>query len=133
MQSKRGKKQEVVLPIATFERHTSDIEALPVEYGAFLAEVKSTIKAAQVRAGMAVSRELILLYREIGRKILETQVREGWGAKIIERLAKDLKKSFPDLRGFSVRNLNYMRAFGERYGDGEFVQAPLAQITWYHY
>lgn len=132
MRSKQGKTQETVLSKEIAERYTAHIKALPAEYETLLAELKSKIKATQIRAGMSVNQELILLYWEIGRRILDNQVHEGWGAKIIERLAKDLKKSFPDSKGFSARNLKYMRAFAERYPDYEFVQASLAQITWYH-
>jgi len=71
-------------------------------------------------------------YWDIGRQILARQDKEGWGAKIIDRLAADLKKSFPDMKGFSSRNLKYMRKFAENYPDRKFVQEVLAQITWYH-
>jgi predicted nuclease of restriction endonuclease-like (RecB) superfamily len=64
---------------------------------------------------------------------LQQQSEEGWGAKIIDRLSSDLKEAFPDMKGLSVRNLKYMRAFAGFYPDGEFVQGTLAQITWYHH
>jgi predicted nuclease of restriction endonuclease-like (RecB) superfamily len=60
------------------------------------------------------------------------QQQEGWGAKVIDRLAKDLKREFPDMKGFSPRNLKYMRAFAEAYPDQAIVQEVLAQIPWYH-
>ena len=82
-------------------------------YGQFLAEMKSRIQAAQLRASLAVNRELVLLYWQIGRDILDRQEREKWGAKVIDRLAADLKRSFPDMKGLSPRNLKYMRAFAE--------------------
>ena len=75
---------------------------------------------------------LVLLYWQIGNSILIKQEKEGWGSKIIEQLAKDLKSEFPLMKGFSVRNLKYMRSFAENYRDLEFVQVVLAQITWYH-
>jgi predicted nuclease of restriction endonuclease-like (RecB) superfamily len=78
------------------------------------------------------NRELVLLYWQIGRDILDRQERESWGAKVIDRLAADLKRAFPDIKGFSPRNLKYMRAFAEAWPDEAFVQAVLAQITWYH-
>ena len=58
--------------------------------------------------------------------------RQGWGAKVIERLAHDLRTAFPEMKGFSPRNLKYMRAFAEAWPDDEFVQAVLAQLPWYH-
>ena len=98
-------------------------------YGQFLAEMKSRIQAAQLRASLAVNRELVLLYWQIGRDILDRQEREKWGAKVIDRLAADLKRSFPDMKGLSPRNLKYMRAFAEAWREEPIVQAVLAQIT----
>lgn len=109
-----------------------DIVPLPPGYTAWLDELKTRIHTAQQQAALAVNRELVLLYWQIGRDILERQDREGWGAKVIERLAQDLRNAFPDMRGFSPRNLKYMRAFAEAWPDVEFVQGVLAQLPWYH-
>lgn len=109
-----------------------DIVPLPADYAAWLAELKARIHTAQQRASLAVNRELVLLYWQIGRDILARQGREGWGAKVIERLAQDLRNAFPDMKGFSPRNLKYMRAFAEAWPDAEFVQEVLAQLPWYH-
>ncbi len=109
-----------------------DLVPLPADYAAWLTALKARIHAAQQRATLAVNRELVLLYCQIGRDILERQNREGWGAKVIERLAHDLRNAFPDMKGFSPRNLKYMRAFAEAWPDSEFVQAVLAQLPWYH-
>jgi len=73
---------------------------------------------------------MILLYWDIGRIILDRQKSEGWGAKVIDRLSYDLKLAFPDMTGFSPRNLKYMRAFSESWPDREFVQRTIAQIPW---
>lgn len=105
---------------------------LPPEYGPFLEELKQRIRAAQVRAALSVNRELVLLYWQIGRRILELQQAEGWGAKVIERLALDLRQEFPAMKGFSPRNLKYMRAFAEAWPDEPFVQQAAAQIPWFH-
>lgn len=72
------------------------------------------------------------LYWKIGRDILDRQAQQGWGAKVIDRLAHDLRTAFPEMKGFSPRNLKYMRAFAEAWPDAEFVQAVLAQLPWYH-
>ncbi len=109
-----------------------DIAPLPADYAAWLAELKTRIHNVQQRAALAVNRELVLLYWQIGRDILDRQGREGWGAKVIERLAQDLRSAFPDMKGFSPRNLKYMRAFAEAWPDTEFVQGVLAQLPWYH-
>jgi predicted nuclease of restriction endonuclease-like (RecB) superfamily len=102
------------------------------DYHTLLLELKSKIHQSQIRAALAVNKELVLLYWQIGNSILIKQEKEGWGSKIIEQLAKDLKSEFPLMKGFSVRNLKYMRSFTENYRDLEFVQVVLAQITWYH-
>ena len=107
-------------------------ESLPQSYPAFLQELKQRIRESQVRASLSVNRELVMLYWRIGRDILVRQERENWGAKIIDRLAADLKKAFPEMKGFSPRNLKYMRAFAEAWPEEEFVQQAVAQIPWGH-
>ena len=102
-------------------------------YEAFLTDLKHRIRTAQVKAAIAVNHELILLYWQIGMDILTRQQQEGWGTKVVERLAKDLKREFPDIKGFSSRNLKYMRAFAETYPDAQFVQQAAAQIPWFHH
>jgi len=105
---------------------------MPEGYADWLANLKTRIHHAQHRASLAVNRELVLLYWQIGRDILERQNREGWGAKVIERLSQDLRNAFPDMKGFSPRNLKYMRAFAEVWPDESIVQGVLAQLPWYH-
>ncbi len=104
----------------------------PEGYADRLADLKDRIHTAQQRATLAVNRELVLLYWHIGRDILARQAAQGWGAKVIERLAHDLRAAFPDLKGFSPRNLKYMRAFAEAWPDEAIVQGVLAQLPWYH-
>ncbi|MBT9317162.1 PDDEXK nuclease domain-containing protein [Leptothoe spongobia] len=104
----------------------------PDNYRRFLQSLKDRIRSAQVKAALAVNQELILLYWQIGREILNRQQQEGWGTKVIDRLAKDLKRDFPDMTGFSARNLKYMRAFADAYPDGQLVQQVLSQIPWGH-
>ncbi|SEA10528.1 PDDEXK nuclease domain-containing protein [Acidovorax soli] len=104
----------------------------PEGYADWLIDLKTRIHTAQQRAALAVNRELVLLYWQIGRDILARQAQQGWGAKVIERLAHDLRTAFPEMKGFSPRNLKYMRAFSEAWPDAEFVQAVLAQLPWYH-
>jgi len=104
----------------------------PEGYGDWLADLKGRIHNAQQRATLAVNRELVLLYWQIGNDILTRQAQQGWGAKVIERLAHDLRAAFPEMKGFSPRNLKYMRAFAEAWPDALFVQEVLAQLPWYH-
>lgn len=101
-------------------------------YDDFLRELKERIRNAQVRAALSVNSELVLLYWQIGREIIIRQQQQGWGAKVIERLARDLKAAFPDIKGFSARNLKYMRAFAEAYPDEQIVQQAAALIPWFH-
>jgi predicted nuclease of restriction endonuclease-like (RecB) superfamily len=102
------------------------------EYGEFLQSLKERIQNAQIRAGLAVNRALVLLYWQMGQEILLRQQHQGWGAKVIEQLAQDLKQAFPEMKGFSRSNLLYMRAFAQAYPDEQIVQATLGQIPWYH-
>ena len=107
-------------------------ELVPADYQAFLESLKTRVQSAQIKATVSVNRELVLLYWRIGTDILAKQEQASWGAKIIDQLSKDLRRSFPDMKGFSSRNLKYMRSFADHWKDEQFVQAPLAQITWYH-
>ena len=100
----------------------------PEGYGDWLTDLKGRIHNAQQRAALAVNRELVQLYWQIGHDILTRQAQQGWGAKVIERLAQDLRAAFPDMKGFSPRNLKYMRAFAEAWPDSEFVQQAAAQL-----
>lgn len=102
------------------------------EYFELLNNLKTKIKEAQLKAVISVNKELVLLYWEIGKNILERQNKEGWGSKVVEKLSKDLSNSFPEMKGFSPRNLKYMRKFAEEYPQKEIVQEVLAQLTWYH-
>ena len=79
---------------------------------------------------VAVNVELMLLYWDIGRAILACQKREGWGAKVVQRMAEDLAAEFPGMKGLSLRNLKYMRAFADAWPNREFVQQVVAQIPW---
>lgn len=97
-----------------------------------LETIKQTVKTAQIKAAVSVNSQLIMLYWEIGSIILKQQEEQGWGAKIIDQIAQDLKKEFPHMTGFSPRNLKYMRKFAEVYPTKEFVQQVAAQIPWAH-
>jgi len=102
------------------------------DYGAWLGELKGRIQTAQSRAALAVNSELVLLYWDIGQSILDKQQREGWGTRVIDRLAADLRSAFPEMKGFSPRNLKYMRAFSEAWPEREFVQQAAALLPWFH-
>lgn len=106
--------------------------SLPPGYTDWLASLKTRIHRARQQAALAVNRELIGLYWQIGRDILARQAEQGWGSKVIDRLSQDLRAAFPEMKGFSPRNLKYMRAFAEAWPGPEFVQQAVAQLPWYH-
>ncbi|NEP46266.1 MAG: DUF1016 domain-containing protein [Okeania sp. SIO2H7] len=101
-------------------------------YPAFLNSLKNRIRTAQIKAALAVNQELVILYWSIGRDILAKQEDEGWGTKVIDRLIEDLKAAFPDMKGFSGRNLKYMRSFAQAWPDKQIVQQLAALILWGH-
>lgn len=109
-----------------------NINELKSEYIELVNILKQKIQSAQQKAVLSVNRDLVILYWEIGHHILQRQEKEGWGAKIIDNLSRDLTKSFPEMKGFSSRNLKYLRKFAQSYPDFEFVQQIAAQIPWFH-
>jgi len=106
---------------------------LPHGYAKTLGEIKRRIQLERLRVVLTANAAMVRLYWDIGRIILDRQEREGWGARVIDRLASDLRKAFPDMRGFSPRNLKYMRAFAAAWPERAIVQEVLAQIPWYHH
>lgn len=123
--------------------HNQDDEASPTRpaalakrppgYAEWLTDLKSRIHVAQQRAALAVNRELLQLYWELGRDILERQAQLGWGAGIVDQVATDLRAAFPDMKGFSRSNLKYMRAFAEAWPDpGTIGQQAVGQLPWGH-
>ncbi|HEV8712320.1 MAG TPA: DUF1016 N-terminal domain-containing protein [Candidatus Binatia bacterium] len=107
----------------------SPVSSMPSSYASLLRDIKQRIQQGRVQTVLAANSAMVMLYWDIGRAILERQGQEGWGAKVIDRLAADLRRAFPDMRGLSPRNLKYMRAFAAAWTD---VQEVLAQITWFH-
>jgi predicted nuclease of restriction endonuclease-like (RecB) superfamily len=106
--------------------------AMPAGYAELLADLKQRIQTAQLRASLAVNRELALLYWGIGREILTRQRDDGWGTRVIERLAGDLRSAFPGMQGLSPRNLGYMKAFAEAWTDEGILQQLVAKLPWGH-
>lgn len=84
-------------------------------YKDLFTEIKIKVREAQLKAVMAANAQMLLLYWQMGNYILQNQQAKGWGAKIIDKLAVDLKKEFPEVKGFSSRNLLYMKQFAEAY------------------
>lgn len=112
-------------------------EVTTANYRKFITSLKTRIRSAQVKGAVAVNKELIKLYWEIGKEIVEKQDREGWGSKVLERVAKDLQKEFPGIEGFSRTNLFRMKAFYSAYAKvpqvvGQLEQIPIFSIPWGH-
>jgi len=103
------------------------------DYSSLLKNLKEKVLSSRLKATRSVNKELLVLYHHIGSEILVRQKQNQWGAKIIDRLSADLLKTFPDMKGFSIRNLKYMRRFAQEYENLQFVQEVLAQLTWYHH
>ncbi len=120
------------LPVPLADSPAGRAVPLPPGYDTFLRDLKERIRTVQLRAALAVNRELICFYWQTGQSILEQQQQHGWGAKVIDRLAADLHHAFPDMQGFSTRNLKYMRAFAQAWPDAAIVQQLAAQIPWFH-
>ncbi len=111
----------------------SDITPNFPGYEDFLRDLKQRIQTAQVKAALAANSELIMLYWQIGQQITDRQHHHGWGEKVLDRIAADLKASFESIEGFSRRSLYRMRAFFQAYSDlPEFVSQVATQIPWFH-
>jgi predicted nuclease of restriction endonuclease-like (RecB) superfamily len=108
------------------------LEPMPAGYPEWLADVKARVHAAQLRSAHAANRELLMFYWDLGRDISEKIARGGYGAKVVDRLSHDLKADFPTMKGFSPRNLKYMRRFADLWPDPEIVQQLLHNLPWFH-
>lgn len=117
-------KDGVIFPVAPNLSEMSD------SYLQFIEEIKKEILKQRVSVVMNANTSMICLYWNIGRAILEKQQKEGWGTKVIDRMSKDLKSAFPEMSGFSPRNIKYMRKFAQCWVDYEIVQRVVAQIPY---
>ena len=105
---------------------------LPADYADWLSSLKQQIRGARQRALLAANDEQIRLYHDIGREILQRQSQQSWGAKVIERIAADLRAAFPDMKGFSASNLKYMRFFAQECPERQIGQQSADQLPWFH-
>ena len=110
----------------------AELTRLPPGYPALLEELKARIRAAQLRAALTINQETIRLYWSIGQDLSSRFAAEGWGTKVVDRLAKDLGTEFPGVEGFSLRNLRYMRSFAEAWPDPAILQLA-AKLPWGHH
>ena len=102
----------------------------PPDYAAWLADLKARIRQERLRVVLASNTVMELLYWDIGKSILDKQADQGWGSRVIDRLAADLREAFPEMKGFSPRNLKYMRAFAAAWPERQIVQRTVAQLSW---
>ena len=109
-----------------------EMAMMPADYVQWLADIKNRLLTARHKAVLAVNAELVSLYWHIERDILQRQAAQGWGSKVIDRLGRDLREAFPEMKGLSRANLMYMRAFAEAWTDFEIVQQTVGQLPWGH-
>jgi len=115
---------------AIVQQPVAQFDSTSRAYVALLDSLKKRIRQARVKASLSVNRELIRLYWEVGKSILERQKSSRWGDKVLDKLAMDLRREFPDMKGFSRTNLKYMRMFAQAHP--EFGQQPVDQLPWGH-
>ena len=117
-------KPNVMMPVP------DTLVGMPEGYPVLLSGIKEIITRERIKAVMSANVAMVLMYWDIGQCILQRQQQEGWGAKVIDRLSYDLKTAFPDMTGFSPRNLKYMRKFADAWPDRAIVQRTVAQLPW---
>ena len=115
-------KENVIFPVAPNRSEMSDT------YTQFIEEIKNKICSQRISVVLKANASMICLYWNIGNAILQKQWEEGWGSKVIDRISQDIKDIFPDMKGFSPRNIKYMRKFADTWKDFEIVQQVAAQI-----
>jgi predicted nuclease of restriction endonuclease-like (RecB) superfamily len=118
------KKKGVIIPVAPLASETNG------SYKELVSLIKTKITDTRLGVVLSANSNMIMLYREIGSEILKKQTTEGWGAKVIDRLSKDLSAAFPDMKGFSPRNLGYMKRFAAEFPDSSILQQGVAKLSW---
>jgi predicted nuclease of restriction endonuclease-like (RecB) superfamily len=105
---------------------------LDKNYTNFLNDIKNRLKKAQIRAALAANSELIKFYWQLGCDLIEKQKAFKWGDQFLEQFSQDMRKTFPELQGFSKRNLEYMRNFFSLYPKLDFAKQTVSQLPWGH-
>jgi len=116
-------------PARTGGNVASARSVIPAGYAAWLASLKARIASAPRRAALAANEKLVRMYHHLGTEILQRQERQGRGAKVIDQLASDLHEAFPEMKGFSSRNLKCMKQFAQMCPDLRIGQQPAAQFA----
>lgn len=125
------------LKMTKIKKTVSKPNIASTDYAQFVTQLKKQIRSAQFKAALAVNRELIRLYWDIGREIVERQEKDGWGSAVIDRVARDIQNEFPGIEGFSKTNMGRMRAFYLAYSIspqavGKLDELPIFNIPWGH-
>lgn len=116
--------KDVVIPVAP------DVAEFGKNYESFIHSVIDEVKKRRIQIVLQANQAMLLLYWHIGKTICEKQKEEGWGTKVIDRISRDLQKTFPDMKGFSPRNIKYMKKFATLWQDETIVQQLVAQLPW---
>lgn len=116
--------KDVIIPVPPKEDELGDA------YGDFIRQIKGEIKTQRLSIVLNANHDMVMLYWRLGKRILEKQKNEGWGSRVIDRMSFDLQKGFPDMKGFSPRNIKYMRKFAETWPEEPIVQRLVAQLPW---
>lgn len=111
----------------------SDKSIVATDYGHWMQSIKDRVRQAQHRIMIAANTEQLLLYWDIGRAILDRQAQEGWGSKVIPQMSRELQHEFSGSKGFSTRNLGYIKRFSEAWTREEILQEPLAKLSWFNH
>ncbi|MGW9412433.1 PDDEXK nuclease domain-containing protein [Arthrobacter cupressi] len=106
--------------------------AMPAWYPELLASVSRQVHGGRSRAISAANREMLLAYWNIGNELSQRESAEGWGSKVVTRLSADVRAAFPEAKGFSPRNLRYMKSFAQAWPDFPILQQPVATLPWGH-
>ena len=124
---------QIIHPMSSPKTLPANNEQSHFEYASWFSALKEHIRNVQMQAAFSANSQLIHLYWQIGHEILKQQQKQGWGSKIVDKLAKDLKASFPEMKGFSRSNIMNMRLFASIWDEADILQAPLGQLTWFHH
>ncbi len=110
----------------------NELLLLDEHYKHFLSDIKNRLKSAQIRAALATNRELVVFYWEFGNDLVEKQKTHKWGDHFLEQLSHDMRQSFPEMQGFSVRNLQRMKQFAALYSREAITTQAVSQLPWGH-
>jgi predicted nuclease of restriction endonuclease-like (RecB) superfamily len=122
----------VIAPNARVNLSQASRTEIPDGYSSFFQEVKEKVQQTRLRSVLAANTAMVRLYWEIGKSILQRQQLQGWGSRVVDRLARDLSDAFPEIKGLSATNLKYMRRFAELCPERAIGQQPADQWPWFH-